>query len=137
MLKISLDELKDDKYEEKWENGEKSSKRCDDRKVVEKHRHISRSTRSRFSCLKRVVSEDVLIFINFFALILNIFTKSQNFREIKQSISASFLIHMIPRNFTKLITLIKVCKSNFKKNQVTIFVESTLMIKKKSCNLYI
>ena len=48
---MSLYELKDDKSEEKWENGEKSSKRCD-RKVVEKHRHISRSTRSRFSCLK-------------------------------------------------------------------------------------
>ena len=26
----------------------------DDRKVVEKHRHISRSTRSRFPCLKSV-----------------------------------------------------------------------------------
>ena len=38
---MSLYELKDDKYEEKWKNGEKSSKRCDDRKVVEKHRHIS------------------------------------------------------------------------------------------------
>ena len=50
---MSLHELKDDKSEEKWENGEKSSKRCD-RKVVEKHRHISRSTRSRFSCLKFV-----------------------------------------------------------------------------------
>ena len=35
---MSLHELKDDKSEEKWENGEKSSKRCD-RKVVEKHRH--------------------------------------------------------------------------------------------------
>ena len=48
---MSLYELKDDKYEEKWKNGEKSSKRCDDRKVVEKHRHISRSTRSKFSPL--------------------------------------------------------------------------------------
>ena len=47
---MSLHKLKDDKSEKKWENGEKSSKRCD-RKVVEKHRHISRSTRSRFSCL--------------------------------------------------------------------------------------
>ena len=51
MSLMSSYELKDDRYEEKWKNGEKSSKRCDDRKVVEKHRHISRSTRSRFSCL--------------------------------------------------------------------------------------
>ena len=48
---MSLHKLKDDKSEKKWENGEKSSKRCD-RKVVEKHRHISRSMRSRFSCIK-------------------------------------------------------------------------------------
>ena len=61
---MSLDELKefrwvymsqmskkDDKSEEKWKNGEKSSKSTYG-KVVEKHRHISRSTRSRFSCLK-------------------------------------------------------------------------------------
>ena len=45
-----LNELKDEESEEKWENGEKSSKSTY-RKVVEKHRHISRSTRSRFSCL--------------------------------------------------------------------------------------
>ena len=37
----------------------------DDRKVVEKHRHISRSTRSRFSCL--------ICFSN---------TYEQNFREM-------------------------------------------------------
>ena len=51
MSLMILYELKDDKYEEKGKNGEKSSKWFDDRKVVEKHRHISRSTRSRFSCL--------------------------------------------------------------------------------------
>ena len=41
---------KDDKSGEKWKNGGKSSKSTYG-KVVEKHRHISRSTRSRFSCL--------------------------------------------------------------------------------------
>ena len=59
---MSLYELKDDKSEEKWENGEKSSKRCD-RKVVEKHRHISRSTRSRFSCLKCQFSCKLIIWL--------------------------------------------------------------------------
>ena len=33
LVKMSLHELKDDKSEEKWKNWEKSSKRCDDRKV--------------------------------------------------------------------------------------------------------
>ena len=52
MSLYELNELKDDKSEENWKNGEKSSKSTY-RKVVEKHRHISRSTRSRFSCLKK------------------------------------------------------------------------------------
>ena len=51
MSLYELNELKADKCEEKWKNGEKSSKSTY-RKVVEKHRYISRSTRSRFSCLK-------------------------------------------------------------------------------------